>query len=411
MSTATSPDLSTTLPRGGASTGRLIGLDLARGIAVIGMFTVHAPPAAGLLEVFHGRAAVLFAVLAGVSLSLIDDPQRPSARTPARARIAIRAVVLFVLGLALTSIHAPFMVILQSYGVLFLLSLPVLRLRATALAALAAAWAVAGPLMSFAIRSHMPTPRVLGYVPGFGDVTSWHGIGFALQSVLLTGAYPVLTWVPFVLTGMALGKLDLRAVRGHLVGFGAVLALAGYGISWMAMHIFGGFDRVLALLPGIPPSLVPLVLGSDLGTVPTTDPVYLLTSTPHSGTTFEIVGSTGVAVAVLGACLFAERFRRALAPLAAVGALPLTSYVGQCFLLQAFASPALKTTVAGQPVVRWLLLVTAAVVFTAVWRRFLGRGPLERGLHRLSCVPTRPRPSGTGRRRGPDSLLDRTESR
>jgi hypothetical protein len=53
-----------------------------------------------------------------------------------------------------------------------------------------------------------------------------------------------------------------------------------------------------------------LTTNSSLGTTGTLSPAFLLLDAPHTGTTFEIVESTGVAVAVLAACLvLAERGR------------------------------------------------------------------------------------------------------
>lgn len=117
-------------------TARLIGLDVARGLAVLGMIAVHAGAGGWPQQLAAGRAAALFAVLAGVSIALMSGGTRPHENlAAARVRIAVRAVLLFLLGLALSSLQVPAMVILAFYGVLFLVALPLLRLRAAALAA------------------------------------------------------------------------------------------------------------------------------------------------------------------------------------------------------------------------------------------------------------------------------------
>src|SRR5699024_9184458 len=120
-------------------------------------------------------------------------------------------------------------------------------------------------------------------------------------------AYPVVTWIPFLLVGMALGRMDLRAVRARLVAIGTGLAVLGYGISWLAMEVFGGTEHLLALLDEqlggqLPPEMLRMVLDVGSGPVPTTSPVHLLTAGAHSGTPFEIIGAGGVAIAVLGLC-------------------------------------------------------------------------------------------------------------
>ncbi|GAA4884960.1 DUF418 domain-containing protein [Saccharopolyspora cebuensis] len=385
-------------PPASSGTARLVGLDVARGLAVLGMFAAHSTvplPGNVLYELVSGRSAILFAVLAGVSIALLSGGARPgSERLSAPVRIAVRAVVLFVLGLALTTMQVPAMVILTSYGVLFLLSIPLLRLRTTALAVLAAVFAVGAPLASFALRSALPTPNVIGYTPRFADFTSLDGLAKVAESVLLNGAYPVLTWIPFLLVGMALGRLDLRAVRGRLVLVGTALGLVGYGGSWLVMHVFGGYERIAAVYAGImPPELLPMVLSSSYGTVPTMDPVLLLTAGAHSGTPFEIIGGTGVALAIIGLCLLAERLRVVLAPVASVGAMALTAYVGHLLALKAVGPDNLGRMMVEQPYAPWLILCVATMVLTLVWRLLLGRGPLEWLLHHLSALPARRRPA------------------
>jgi uncharacterized membrane protein YeiB len=59
------------------------------------------------------------------------------------------------------------------------------------------------------------------------------------------------------------------------------------------------------------------------------DPIWLIGASPHSGTTFEIAGSVGVALVVIAVCLaLADRLPRVLFPLAAVGSMALSAYVG-----------------------------------------------------------------------------------
>ncbi|MGJ7905496.1 DUF418 domain-containing protein [Actinopolyspora sp. H202] len=367
----------TTPPHTASSTsraGRLVGIDIARGLAVLGMFAAHTVPSGWLYTLVSGRSAALFAVLAGVSITLLGggtEPHGGRSGTASAVRIAVRAAVLFVLGLVLAGMQVPALVILSFYGVLFLLAIPLLPLRATWLAVLAAALAAVAPLVSFLARSGMATPNRLRYTPELADFTSLEGVADAFRIIVLTGAYPVLTWIPFLLAGMALGRLGPRGRGGPTVAFGIGLALLGYGVSWLALHVFGDFERFV---------------GVYRGTVPTRDPVYLLTAGAHSGTTFEIIGATGVALTVIGLCLFVERPRTLLFPIAAVGALALTSYAGHLLVLGAFGSEVLAELRGESPYTLWLVLAVGALLCAALWRRFLGRGPLERVLHRLSAV-------------------------
>src|SRR5215203_6146899 len=123
---------------------RIGGVDLARGVAVLGMMTAHVGVAGpdlwstdGWLGVADGRSAALFGVLAGLSIALLSGGTRPVAGTAlgrARVRIAVRGVLLLLLGTFLAALGAPIAIILQSYGLLFALALTALRLPRTSLA-------------------------------------------------------------------------------------------------------------------------------------------------------------------------------------------------------------------------------------------------------------------------------------
>ncbi|MFF6948608.1 heparan-alpha-glucosaminide N-acetyltransferase domain-containing protein [Streptomyces iakyrus] len=405
--------------------GRLDGVDLARALAVLGMFVSHTGPAlilsglgrkagapATFLEaVSDGHASVLFATLAGVSLALLAGGSRPHdgvARRTDRARIAVRAAILFVLGVALAQISTEVIVILSFYALYFVSALPLLHVRPRVLAVLAAAWAVAGPVVSFFMRREMEgSEGTGGGALMFSDLTSLSDAGSGLLRLLLDGTYPVMTWMPFVLAGLAVGRLDLRstAIRRRLLAAGVALAVVGSGGSWLALHVFGGVEALRPKLDFMRPVAAGLAMDplelmqvSNLGTVPTDTPANLLLDGPHSGTPFEIVGSVGCALAVLALCLLVgDRFRTLLAPLTAVGALSLTAYAAQVVALRFLPS---EEAMAAHPWLPLLGFVLGAVAFCGLWRRFLGRGPLERLMHwaatRASAALARGAPGQAG---------------
>ena len=118
--------------------GRIIGVDLARGIALIGMAATHMLAvqnldtgrltAVGWLAA--GRASSLFAVLAGVSLALVtggEHPRRGRDRARASVSITVRALLIGGVGLWLAGTGTPVAVILAYYAVLFVLSRAVPR--------------------------------------------------------------------------------------------------------------------------------------------------------------------------------------------------------------------------------------------------------------------------------------------
>jgi uncharacterized membrane protein YeiB len=339
--------------RPGAS--RLVGVDVARGVAVLGMFAAHLWPRDLLDErVFDGRSAILFATLAGVSLGLVSggvDPTRPGGRGRVALSVAIRAVLLIVLGLLLQAWNAYVLVILPYYGVMFLLLLAVLWLPRRLLVPLAAVLALAAPLAA----SLVP-------VDSAGD-PSWTGFTGLAADALLVGAYPALVWLPFLLAGLVAARSDLARPRTArlMVVVGTAAAVVGYGARFVP-----GASGLAALDPA-----------------------------DHEGMPAEIVGSGGVALAVIGLLLLATGTgtgrvggrvarvarvaRTLLSPLAAVGAQPLTVYTLHLLLTAPlFTLYRLAGGSYGLPL-GWLVAsVIGTLVYAVVWRRFVGRGPLER---------------------------------
>lgn len=316
---------------------RVVGVDVARGLAVLGMFAAHvgvATPDRGTawLVVADGRSAALFAVLAGVSIALVTGaPAAPAGAELGlhRRRLAVRAGLLAVIGYVLVALGTPVAVILPSYAVMFVLVLPVLGAGRRALAAAAAA--------------------VLLLVPS--ALVAWRGLDprtNELTDLLATGFYPALAWVGYVIAGMAAARWDLRraATQVGLLVAGAAIAALGYGAGALALRLS--------------PAATPYA-----------------TTAPHTDTTPEMVGNTGVALAVLGLCLLAGRstaVRTLLQPVAATGSMPLSVYSAQVVAI-ALAGP---SVVLGQRTNGTLLAFTVVTLAACtLWRRTVGRGPLE----------------------------------
>jgi hypothetical protein len=257
----------------------------------------------GSLHLAHqlasGRAAALFAVLAGVGLALASGGQSPATGRrlwAARAGVVARAGLLIGLGLALGEVDSPPLVILAYYGLLFVLAVPVLGLRSPVLAAAAVVAAVATPVLSQVARSST-SPRPVSE-PGGSDL---------LTELFLTGTYPALTWTTYLLAGLAIGRLDLRrrAVQLQLLAGGAVAAVIARWLSGWLLDLAGGAGELQQSVPQVLGNqpVDRLLDGGLFGVTPTGDWRWLLVAAPHSGTTLDLVATTGSAAAVLGACL------------------------------------------------------------------------------------------------------------
>ncbi|WP_128434082.1 DUF418 domain-containing protein [Streptomyces cyaneus] len=391
---AASPEHERGEPSPGApGVGRLVGLDLARGLAVFGMYAVHVGPAPGqdgvigfLMELAQGRSSALFAVLAGFAVALITGRRTPKTGLAGRqavAKVVIRAVILLALGTALTMTGSPVVPILAFYGLFFLLVLPLCRLGAKPLAMIAAGWALVGPQLLYVLK------------PVVGD-RSFPTVGQAdgIVSLLFTGGYPALTWIPFVIAGMAVARLDLdaTAVRIRLALTGVALAVTGYGGSWLALRLVPGAAEAVREAEGgsgmASMSAMPSSSPGSAGIFGDT-PAGMLVASPHSEATLSIVGNTGVAILVITACLAAmdafPRLRRLAKPVIAVGSMSLSAYVFNIVAIWLLGTEELTVP----PLYTLLGFIASVTVLATLWSRFFQRGPLEWLMGRATGIARR----------------------
>ncbi|MER7372880.1 DUF418 domain-containing protein [Streptomyces lanatus] len=368
----------------GPSMGRLVGVDLARALAVFGMYVVHIGPplsattgvASWIRYMADGHSSVLFATLAGFSLMLLAgrfEPKTDLAGRQAKARIAIRAVILLALGTAMAMEYGG-VIILGFYGVYFLLALPLVRLSARTLAITAAALALVTPQLAFALNSLL-SESVQQSINAYDPLHRLSGVG--VLDLLLTGFYPALTWMSFVIAGMALARFDLASgpVQRRLAAFGATLTVTAYGMSLL----LAGKSALNSLAEGGSSSGGSGSMPPDGGSFPDMPASLLLTAGPHSGTTFDIIGSVGVAILVIvGATVAMDRLtrlRRLAKPVIAVGTMSLTAYVGHFIAQSVLSTPGgTGTQQSWTPLIMYVL---GAIVFATIWSRFFRRGPLE----------------------------------
>lgn len=405
--------------------GRVVGADIARGIAVLGMFTAHVGITSedvgtleGWLGLAHGRSSILFATVAGLSLALFTGGAAPftgAAMRTARSRILVRAVLLLALVAVLDLFGTRVLLILGFYAAYFVLALPFLRLSPAQLAATALMIAVVGPVLVYYGPEALARAGLRAPHDGSGAATDF----------LLTGHYPALVWMAYVLAGLAVGRCDVRSPALHLglVAGGFALATACSIASATLVANAGGaaaIDGQLAVTSA--QYVVPPLAWSD----PWPTPAGLFLEGPHDDTMFEALGSGGFALGVLGLCLLvgtvvtrgtsagsgttagstepsgtgvagglARVLRGVLlvvvTPLAAVGALALTVYSVQIVTIWWWTRTYwdLLDPATNEPL-GWMVLITLAVA--TLWRALLGRGPLERlfGWVARKAFPGRP---------------------
>ena len=366
--------------------GRIVGLDVARCLALVGMIATHVLN--GIVDnqviftqqIAGGRASSLFAVLAGVSLALMSGGTTPvtgTERRTAAAGLVGRALFIAAAGLILGGFPTGIAVILTYYGALFLLGIPFLGLRSRTLALLSVAWLVAMPVVSHLVRPYLPE-RSYGSPTVESLADPWR----LLTELTFTGYYPAVSWLAYLFAGMAIGRLGLKRTRIALalVGVGSVLAATSWLTSQELLARPGVRETLQDTYTGLAwrGDLAPTLEHGLFGTTPTGSWWWLAVRAPHTATPFDLAHTIGSAVVVIGLCLLLGRHvRRLSAVLFAAGAMTLTLYTAHVFLRM----PALMSGDDALTFVRHVLLV---LVVGAVLRLVGRRGPLEAAAARMA---------------------------
>lgn len=382
---------------------RLQGIDAARGLALLGMMATHLLPTfesnADLTPTwigltFSGRAAALFAVLAGVGLALSTGKRKPLAGpelSAARRGVALRALVIAAVGLTLGGVEVNLAIILVHYAVLFLCVLPFLGLEIKRLCAWAAGWILASPVLAYLLRPWLlaaEPPLKLGHNPSWEDLATPSRL---LADLFFTGYYPVFQWLSYLLVGLVIGRLMLTKalVPVVLLVAGTAVAVAAKTLGVMAMENWGGRAALEAILnsPGYP---LDSVLQVNLTGIPQEGSWWWLASAaPHSGTTLDLLHTSAVAAAVIGACLLLGRLAEwvdldLLLPLRGAGAMTLTLYTVHVWVVSGFY---LKPLPAGWTEDgMYFAHAATAIIVGMVFVLLKWRGPLEWLGHAASQV-------------------------
>ena len=302
---------------------RILGLDIARGLAILGMIYLHlGHPLWQTKVILSGLPAALFAVIAGVTMMLIWTNAAARATTlQTIAKLAARGALITLIGLALLPAGGEIQVVLVVLGATMLATAWVPPLPAGAKVALlliataAATWRYA-PL-------ELPLP------------------------------YPHLAWVAYILAGMIL--FDVYVGKDG-TGAGGVTKITTT-IACLAAAI-GFYLRFQTDLPG------------------------WARATGHTGVLGEIVLSIAFAAIVLHLSLIVGRRVKDTNLLVALGAMALTVYI-----LHVLTALWWQTHVSLHSDLWAAAFIAAFLAFAWAWKKlaagptrkvFAGQGPAER---------------------------------
>lgn len=194
---------------------RIVGIDLARAMAVIGMIIVNFKIVLGakgnnliikFIQLLEGKAAATFVVLAGIGMALMsnkailtNDIQKIK---KIKLKIIKRALFLFIIGLLYIPIWQAD--ILHFYGVYMMLSLLLLTRDSISILSIAALIIIIYPLFLFIWDFDIGWDFKTFTYTGF-----WTFNGF-IRNLFYNGFHPVFPWVSFMLIGLWFGKQNLN---------------------------------------------------------------------------------------------------------------------------------------------------------------------------------------------------------
>ncbi len=347
---------------------RIIGIDLARALAVIGMIIVNFKIVFGaegsewvkvFASIFEGKAAATFVVLAGVGLALMTKNALKTNHTQKlkniTRQIIKRALLLFIIGLSYITIWSAD--ILHFYGIYMLVMLLLLR-RSERIILFAGAVLILG---------YPGLMMIWDYEAGWNfDTLNYHDFwtiqGF-IRNLFYNGFHPVIPWAAFMIFGYWLGKQDLHQTK-------YVKKLFWHSIlTFIIIQLF---------------SLFLISLFSDGSQHMTKELTQILGTSPMPPLPIYMLNGIAIAFTTISACiLIGKKYEnhKIIDVLNKTGQLALTFYVAHIVvgmgIIDALNPDKLGTFSVEFSVGYALVFSLLCVLFASIWLKYNKSGPLE----------------------------------
>lgn len=354
---------------------RLVGIDVARALAVIGMIIVNFKIAFGqegndmiksFVGLFEGKAAATFVVLAGVGMALMSNTAIKNRDIERIKKIQIKlvrkAIFLFVVGLMYIPIWMAD--ILHFYGVYMLITLLLIGRSKKTIMNTALLFVFIYPLImliwNYDIGWNYET---------FGYTDFWSVSGF-IRNLFYNGFHPVLPWVAFMLIGLWYGRQDLydekfikKSIWISLITFIATLLLSQFLIAFF----------------------------SDIYQISILEMKNIFGTSPMPPLPIYMISGSSIAIFVIASSIFiARKFEKNILinALNKTGQLALTFYVAHVVIgigVMEIINPE-KT---GKYAISFsflyaLLFSLTCIIFAIIWTKFKKSGPLEWVMRKLT---------------------------
>lgn len=354
---------------------RIIGIDIARALAIIGMIIVNFKMVLGqegnewvklFVNIFDGKAAATFVVLAGVGIALITNTAVKSNNDEklkkSKISIAKRAFLLFVIGLLYIEIWPAD--ILHFYGIYMIITLLFVRSNSKIILLLAFLLIIIYPFLMIIWNFD------LGWNFETMDYQSFWTINGFVRNLFYNGFHPVIPWTAFMLIGLWFGKQNLNnnAFIKKTLWISLIIFVVIHIISYGLISFLSEGDKDIAI-----------ELKEILGT------------NPMPPLPFYMISGSCIAIFVISLCiLLAKKYENSkiVDALKKTGQLALTFYVAhviigmgiiELFNIKKFGNYAIEFSLTYA-----LIFSFFCVLFAIIWRKNKKSGPLEWLLRKLT---------------------------
>jgi uncharacterized membrane protein YeiB len=339
---------------------RIIGIDVARAFAVIGMILVNFKMVLGktgegwlvsFTSVFDGKAAATFVVLAGIGITFLTK----NSNKETSLKIIKRAAFLFIVGLSYIYVWPAD--ILHFYGIYLLICLIFIKTKSHVSLFFALGIILIYPVLLF----------LFNYDTGWNFDTYdydgfWTVYGF-LRNLFYNGFHPVLPWAAFSLIGLWFGRQDLNNI-GFLKK-----------VIWISLLIFIIIKTT---------SILFISLLSNGSQEMALELSQVLGTSPMPPLPFYMISSSAFALFLISCCiLISKKFEKniIIKALTKTGRLALTFYVLHVVIgmgiISVFSDTPLGMFSLKFSILYAILFSLFCVLFAVVWTKYKKQGPLE----------------------------------
>ncbi|WP_054707123.1 DUF418 domain-containing protein [Bacillus sp. JCM 19041] len=365
------------------SNNRIEGLDLARALAMFGMILVNFMIVTGakgnghpllvwFTNLFEGRAAATFVILAGIGITLMTQKARFTRDKAIVKSVQVslwkRSIFLFILGLLLyvggwTGDILHYYGVYMAFATLFILS----SKKVITIVIMIVAIGAQVYQMAFTYMNGWSSAK-----PFLEYLDFWTLTGF-LRNLFLNGHHPVLPWICFLLIGMLIGRLNLvdRGVRKTIM-FASLTTLTLIEI----------LSRILI------DSFTTSILTVDRAT-------FLFETNAYPPNVFYLLSNSSSALLIILLSIYvAEKCatNKFIRSLIYTGQFALTHYISHVVigigLLVLFNRVILFNGFEAQPLSFTFMYAcvyfVGSILFSVLWRKRFKRGPIELVMRKCS---------------------------